>query len=92
MFSSNGRASNRLVVGRGTDAGSGGSMPHSSFWRGVSMRVRLLAGLGLAVALLATFAALLALPLQAQDTPPDHVNQQRSFGHGLNLRRCPIRR
>ena len=68
MLSSNGRASNRLVVGRGTDAGSGGRMPHSRSWRGVSRRVQLFAGLGLAVALLATFAALLAPPLQAQST------------------------
>ena len=68
MISGNGRASNRLVVGRGTDAGSGGSMPHSRFWRGVSRRVRLFAGLGLAVALLATLVALQALPLQAQTT------------------------
>ena len=41
MISGNGRASNRLVVGRGTDAGSGGSTPHSRFWRGVSRRVQL---------------------------------------------------
>ena len=68
MISGNGGASNRLVVGRGTDAGSGGSMPHRSFWRGVSRRVRLFAGLGLAVALLATLVALQALPLQAQTT------------------------
>ena len=68
MISGNGGASNRLVVGRGTDAGSKGSMPHSRFWRGVSRRVRLFAGLGLAVALLATLAALQALPLQAQTT------------------------
>ena len=34
MLSSNGRASNRLVVGRGTDAGSGGRMPHRRSWRG----------------------------------------------------------
>ncbi len=66
MISGNGRASNRLVVGRGTDAGSGGSMPHRRSWRGVSRRVRLLAGLGLAVALLATLVALLAPSLQAQ--------------------------
>ncbi len=65
MISGNGRASNRLVVGRGTDAGSGGSMPHSRFWRGVSRRVRLFAGLGLAVALLALLAT---PPLQAQST------------------------
>ena len=68
MISGNGGASNRLVVGRGTDAGSKGSMPHSRFWRGVSRRVRLFAGLGLAVALLATLVALLAPPLQAQTT------------------------
>ena len=68
MISGNGGASNRLVVGRGTDAGSKGSMPHSRFWRGVSRRVRLFAGLGLAVALLATLAALQAPPLQAQTT------------------------
>ena len=43
-------------------------MPHSRSWRGVSRRVQLFAGLGLAVALLATFAALLAPPLQAQST------------------------
>ena len=67
MFSGNGRAFNRLVVGRGTEAGSGGSMPHSRFWRGVSMRVRLLAGLGLAALLLAVVAA---LPLRAQ-TPTE---------------------
>ncbi len=70
MFSSKDRASNRLVVGRGTEAGSGGSMPHSHFWRGVSMRVRVFAGLGLAVALLVTLVALQALPLQAQTTTP----------------------
>ena len=68
MFSGNGRAFNRLVVGGGTDTGSGGRMPHSRSWRGVSMRVRLFAGLGLAVALLATLVALLAPPLQAQTT------------------------
>ena len=65
MTSGNGRASNRLVVGRGTEAGSGGSMPHRRFWRGVSRRVRLFAGLGLAVALLALLAT---PPLQAQST------------------------
>ena len=70
MFSGNGRASNRLVVGRGTDAGNGGSMQHSHFWRGVSRRVQLFAGLGLAVALLATLVTLQALPLQAQSTTP----------------------
>ena len=43
-------------------------MPHSRFWRGVSRRVPLFAGLGLAVALLATLVALQALPLQAQTT------------------------
>ena len=68
MFSSNGRASNRLVIGRGTDAGSNGRTPHSRSWRGVSMRVRLFAGLSLAAVLLATLAALQALPLQAQAT------------------------
>ena len=71
MFSSNGRASSRLVDGRGTDAGSGGRVPHRRSWRGVSMRLRLLAGLGLAVAFLATLATLAALPappLQAQTT------------------------
>ena len=46
MISGNGRASNRLVVGRGTDAGSGGRIPHSRSWRGVSRRVRLFAGTG----------------------------------------------
>ena len=66
MFSSKDRAFNRLVVGSGTDAGSGGSMPHRRSWRGVSRRVSFLAGLGLAVALLATLVALLAPPLQAQ--------------------------
>ena len=75
MISGNGGASNRLVVGRGTDAGSKGSMPHSRFWRGVSRRVRLFAGLGLAVALLATLAALQALPLQAQTTTVTLVEQ-----------------
>ena len=78
MFSGNGRASNRLVVGRGTDAGSGGSMPHSSSRRGVSRRVCLFAGLGLAVALLATFAALQALPLQAQSTTVELVSNTAS--------------
>ena len=68
MSGSNGRASKRLVVGRGTDAAPGSRMPHSRFWRGVSRRVRLLAGLGLAAVLLATFAALQAPPLQAQAT------------------------
>ena len=43
-------------------------MPHSRSRRGVSRRVRLFAGLGLAVALLATLVALLAPPLQAQTT------------------------
>ena len=66
MFSGKGRASNRLVVGTDTDAGGGGRMPHSRFWLGVSMRVRLFAALGLAVALLATLAPLQVLPLQAQ--------------------------
>ncbi len=69
MFSCNGRESNRLVVDRGTDAGSGGRIPDRRSWRGVSMRLRLLAGLGLAVALvafLATLAALPAPPLQAE--------------------------
>ena len=96
MLSSNGRASNRLVVGRGTDAGSGGRMPHSRSWRGVSMRVRLFAGLGLVVALLATFAALQALPLQAQSLTtlvsnthiesavPSSAVQAQSFGTGTN--------
>ena len=70
MISSNGRASNRLGVGRGTDAGSGGRAPHIRSWRGVSRRVRLFAGLSLAAVLLATFAALLAPPLQAQ-TPTE---------------------
>ncbi len=72
MFSVKGRASNRLVVGRGTDAASGGRIPDRRSWRGVSMRLRLLAGLGLAVALLAflaTLAALPAPPLQAQALP-----------------------
>ena len=41
-------------------------MPHSRFWPGVSRRVQLFAGLGLAAVLLATLVALQALPLQAQ--------------------------
>ena len=46
------------------------SMPHSRSWRGVSMRVRRFAGLGLVVALLLAAYALLATPpLQAQTTP-----------------------
>ena len=70
MFGGNGRASNRLVVGRGTDAGSGDRMPHSRSWRGVSMRVRWFAGLGLVVAVLVAAYALIATPpLQAQMTP-----------------------
>ena len=88
MFSSNGRASNRLVVGRGTDAGSGGSMPHRRSWRGVSMRVRVFAGLGLAVALLATLVALQALPLQAQTTTVTLISSDPSgqvFGFAPNV-------
>ena len=81
MISGNGRASNRLVVGRGTDAGSGGSMPHSRSWRGVSRRVPLFAGLGLAVALLATLVALLAPPLQAQTATVDLVHNRTNSGN-----------
>ena len=47
----------------------GNSMPHSRPWRGVSMRVRWFAGLGLVVALLAAYALLATSPLQAQTTP-----------------------
>ena len=81
MISGNGGASNRLVVGRGTDAGSGGSMPHRSFWRGVSRRVQLFAGLGLAVALLATLVTLLAPPLQAQTATVNLVHNQTNSGN-----------
>ena len=70
MLNSNGSASNRLLVGRGTDAGSNGRIPNNRSPRGVSMRVRLLVALSLAAALLVAAYALIATsPLQAQTTP-----------------------
>ena len=85
MISSNGRASNRLGVGRGTDAGSGGRAPHIRSWRGVSRRVRLFAGLGLAALLLAAVASLLALPTQAQTSTVTFVsNTTLNIAIGFN--------
>ena len=66
------RALNRLVVRRNADAGLDVRAPDRAAaslalrGQGTSRRVRLLAGLSLAALLLATFAALPALPLRAQ--------------------------
>ena len=64
MLSSNGRGSNRLDVGRATDAGSTGRLPNTSSWRGWARRrrVRLFAALSLAAVVLAAALAAGAVP------------------------------
>ena len=67
MLSSNGRGSNRLDVGRETDAGSNGRLANSSSWRawGSRRRVRLFAALSLAAVVLAAAVAGMAVPAHA---------------------------
>ena len=67
MLSSNGRGSNRLDVGRETDAGSNGRLADSSSWRawGSRRRVRLFAALSLAAVVLAAAVAGMAVPAHA---------------------------
>ena len=65
MFSSNGRASHRLGIGRGTDATSNRAYSARAFWGGGSRRRRLFAALSLAAVLLAVAVAAQAVPTQA---------------------------
>ena len=67
MLRSNGRGSNRLDVGRATDAGSNGRLANSSSRRawGSRRRVRLFAALSLAAVVLAAAVAGMAVPAHA---------------------------